>query len=1034
MNFMQKLLGRPHAIVALAILVVVAGIAAYLTLPMNLFPDTNRPMVSVVTQWPGAEASDVEQDITHPVETQLSAIDGVRRVTSVSRDQVSAVTVEFEYGNDIDIAATKVLTELKRVESRLPAGARSPVIFRITNAAQPVTVLALTAASDSGLKLGEVRRIAENQLRDRLLRIPGVAEVEVFGGHERQVQVNLDRAALESHHLNVPAVATAIVASNITAPEGLVQRNGYRFLLTLNSLAHNPQQIADIRVPVSGGGFVRIGDLGQVSWGDADPTSLYRGNNNQAIAISMLRGQNGYSATVARAIDAEIPNIRAQFPMLHIAQSDGQLRLIDLTVDNMLGALRDAVIMVVFVILLFLADTRAAFITALSLPFTYLLTFVVMKLIGYEFDMVTLTAVIIAVGLLADDAIVVIENIERRMREHGETGLTVAANGTQEVMLAVLSGTIANAVVLLPIVFIGGYVQTVLRPLSLTLTIALVASFIVAVTIIPLLTPWVLKPDARDPLRKPLLRFDTYVLRPLKRFYAGLVSWSLKYPKSVLLVALIVTLASFRQMPVVGRELMPLMDTGITQVSFEAQPDTDVKDMQRISGDVDAAIRASVKPEWLISTSTVVGAEPSDKSFGAARTFQQGMATVNLVDRFHRSETLYQINQDIQRRVRAIPGLINANAVVYGATPLSSIRGTVDLMVTGPDWQVLDQIADKLQTRLQKVGGLTGFERSWQGDAKRLQLDVNAAKASAYGLTPGAIAQQVAAQANGIPGGSLRVPGENGIPVWVRLRSDERSSPAAIAALNLTAPNGSIVPLAQVATVKTVYAPTAFTHQNLQRTVDVIGYRRDIAVTALDDHVTEALKGMQLPRGYTISNEGEMKEMNESFSRLTQSLALGIVLLAVVLVIAFRSFVSPIAILATLPLAVTGAAWAMMIADKHGCMPSFMGLILLMGIVVKNGILLVDFAQEALAKGTPLKESILQAVDLRTRPILMTAAAAAVGMVPVAFEWSVGLERLSPLGVVAIGGLIAGTFLTLLIVPVLLYLLYKRRYPEVVPA
>ena len=1034
MNFMQKLLGRPHAIVALAILAVVAGIAAYRTMPMNLFPDSNRPMISVVTQWPGAEASDVEQDVTHPVETQLSAIDGVRRVTSVSRDQVSAVTVEFEYGNDIDFAATKVLTELKRVESELPAGTRSPVIFRITNAAQPVTVLALTPAGNSGLERGEVRRIAENQLRNRLLRIPGVAEVEVFGGHQRQAQVDLDRGSLESHHLNVPTVATAIVASNITAPEGLVHRDGYRFLLTLNNLAHNPQQIADIQVPVPGGGFVRIGGLGKVGWGDADPTSLYRGNDNQAIAISMLRGQNGYSATVARAIEAEIPDIRAQFPMLQIAQADGQLRLIDLTVDNMLGALRDAVIMTVLVILLFLADTRAAFITALSLPFTYLLTFVVMKLIGYEFDMITLTAVIIAVGLLADDAIVVIENIERRMREHGESGLTVAANGTQEVMLAVLSGTIANAVVLLPIVFIGGFVQTVLRPLSLTLIIALAASFIVAVTIIPLLTPWVLKPGARDPLRKPLLRFDTYALRPLKRFYAGLVSWALKYPKSVLFVALLLTLTSFLQMPVVGRELMPLMDTGITQVSFEAQPDTDVADMERIAREVDAAIRASVKPEWMISTSTVVGAEPRDKSFGAARTFQQGMATVNLVDRFHRGETLFRINQDIQRRVRAIPGLINANAVVYGATPLSSIRGTVDLMVTGPDWRVLDRIADELQTRLQKVGGLNGFERSWQGDAKRLQFDVDAAKASGYGLTPGAIAQQVAAQVNGIPGGTLRVSGENGIPVWVRLRGDERSSPAAIAALNLTAPTGTIVPLAQVATVRTVYAPTAFSHQNLQRTVDVIGYRRDIAVTALDAHVTEALKGLKLPRGYAISNEGEMKEMNESFRRLTQSLALGIVLLAVVLVITFRSFVSPIAILATLPLAVTGAAWAMMIADKHGCMPSFMGLILLMGIVVKNGILLVDFAQEALAQGVPLKEAILRAVDLRTRPILMTAAAAAVGMAPVAFEWAVGLERLSPLGVVAIGGLIAGTFLTLLIVPVLLYLLYKRRYPEGAPA
>ena len=1031
MNFMQRLLGRPHAIIAIASLVVVAGIAAYWTMPMNLFPDTNRPMISVVTQWPGAEASDVEQDLTHPIETQLSAIDGVRRVTSVSRDQVSAVTVEFEYGNDIDIAATKVLTELKRVESSLPAGSRAPVIFRITNAAQPVTVLALKPAPGSNLNLADVRRIAESPLRNRLLRIPGVSEVEGFGGHQRQAQVVLDRAALIAHHLGVVQVASALAASNITSPEGLVHRDGLRFLLTLDSLSHNPQQLAAVNVPTPGGGFVQVGDLGTVGWGDADPTSLYRGNGRQAIAVSLLRGDKGYAATTARNIEDALPSVRAAFPMLRIAQADGQLRLIDLTVDNMLGALRDALIMTVLVILLFLADTRAAFITALSLPFTYLLTFLVMKLIGYEFDMITLTAVIIAVGLLADDAIVIIENIERRMREHGESGLAVAANGTQEVMLAVLSGTLANGVVLLPIVFIGGFVQTVLRPLSVSLMVALAASFLVAVTVIPLLTPRLLKPGASDPLRRPLSYFDRWVIQRLKRFYARLVAWALDHPKRVLFVALLLTLASLRQLPVVGRELMPLMDSGITQISFEAQPDTDTADMQRIAKAVDGAIRASVKPTWLVSTSTVVGAEPQDKSFGAARIFSQGMTTVNLVDRFHRSETIFQINREIQRRVRTIPGVIDANAVVYGATPLSSIRGTVDLMVSGPDWRVLDAIAGRIEQRLAKVGGLTGFERSWQGDSTRLQLDVDTARASIYGLTPGAIAQQVAAQVNGVPGGFLRVQGEDSVPVWVRLRADQRSSPQAVEALEVTAPNGSMVPLAQLARVKTVYAPTTYTHQNLQRTVDVIGYRRDIAVTSLDAHVAEALKGLNLPRGYTMSDEGEIKEMNASFTRLGQSLALGIVLLAVVLVIAFRSFITPIAILATLPLAVIGAAWAMLIADKHGCMPSFMGLILLMGIIVKNGILLVDFAQEAIGRGVPLKQAILQAVDLRTRPILMTAAAAAVGMVPVAFEWAVGLERLSPLAVVAIGGLLAGTFLTLLIVPVLLFLLLRKRHPDV---
>jgi len=1029
MNLMERILARPHAIVALAVLVVAGGIVAYLTMPMNLFPDTNRPMVNVITKWPGAEASDVEQDVTHPIETQLSAIDGVRRVTSVSRDQVSAVSVEFEYGNALDIAASKVQTELKRVETSLPAGVLPSTIFRISNAAQPVTVLAITPAKDSGLDLGSVRRIAENQLHDVLLRIPGVAEVEVFGGNERQVQVNLDRGRLASHHLSVGAVAAALSAGNVTAPEGLVELNGYRLLLTLDSLAQTRQQLEDVAVPVRGGGTVRVGDLGSVSWGDADPTSYYRGNNQGAIAVSLLRGEDSYAAATARAIDGALPAIREQFPALHIEQADGQLRLIDLTVDNMLGALRDALIMTVIVILLFLADTRAAFITALSLPFTYLLTFLVMKLIGYEFNMITLTAIIIAVGLLADDAIVVIENIERRMRESGETGLAVAANGTQEVMLAILSGTIANGVVLLPIVFIGGFVQTVLRPLSVSLMIALAASFVVAVTIIPLLTPRLVRPGARDPLRKPLSYFSLWVIQPLKRFYAGVVGWALEHPRRVLLVALVLTLASLRQLPVVGRELMPLMDTGIAKVSFEAQPDTDVAGMRQIGGQVDAAIRASVPSGWLISTSTVVGAEPQDKSFGAARTYQQGLTTVNLVDRFHRDKTIFSIDSEIERRVRTIPGVTTANAVVYGATPLSSIRGTTDLMISGPDWRVLDRLATEVEDRMETVGGLAGFERTWRGNSKRLQIDVAAAAASSYGLTPRAIAQQVGAQVNGIPAGGLRVSGENSIPIRVRLREDQRSSLESIAAAELMTPAGTSVPLGQVATIRSVYAPAALTHQDLQRTVDVIGYRRNVAVTALHDHVTAALADFSLPRGYTLSDEGEIKEMNASFVRLGQSLALGIVLLAVVLVISFRSFVTPVAILVTLPLAVIGAAWAMLIAGKHGCMPSFMGLILLMGIIVKNGILLVDFAQEALSRGVPLKDAILQAVDKRTRPILMTAAAAAVGMVPVAFEWAVGLERLSPLAVVAIGGLVVGTFLTLLIVPVLLYLLLKRRYP-----
>ncbi len=685
MTFMERLLRQPHTIVALTIVGVFAGLLSFLQLPTNLFPDSSRPMVTVVTQWPGAMAKDVAREVTHPVEVRLSALEGVRRVFSTSRDQVSVVTVEFEYGNRIDTAANRVTTELPRVSGLLPAGTRSPLVFKITDAAHPAVVLAVSSGKNNPLGLAQLRRIAENPLRDTLLNLPGVAEVEVFGGHNRQVSVALDKNHLQAYGLTVPEVAAALANGNLSRPAGLIHRDGFRLLLTTQFLAHGPADLAKVLVPVKGGNFVRVGDLGHVAWGEADPSSIYEGNGKPAIALSILRGNQGNTSQVVKMIEDHLPQIQKDFPALQISIADTQGRLINLTIGNMLDALRDAVLMTVVVILLFLANSRASFVTALSLPFTYLLTFAGMYLLGYEFDMVTLSAIILAVGLLADDAIVVIENIERRMREYGESGITVAAKGTSEVMLAVLSGTLSNAVVLLPIIFIGGYVQTVLRPLAVTLSLALLASFVVSITIIPLLSMRLLKPGAKDPLGRIMRPFDRWLLGPLKGFYAHTVGWALGHRLVTLVIFVALLAVSARQMPLIGRELMPLMDTGIILVNFEAQADTDIQGMQQIADQVEQGIRAVIKPQWVLNTSTVVGAEPAVKSFGAARTLQQGQTTVNLIDRFHRDQKLAQIEQRIRQRVRQIPGLISANVTEFGATPLSSLRGTVDLMITGPD-------------------------------------------------------------------------------------------------------------------------------------------------------------------------------------------------------------------------------------------------------------------------------------------------------------------------------------------------------------
>ena len=370
MNFFERMLRKPHAIIAITLVTVLAGIIAYITLPMNLFPDTNRPVVAVITQWPGAAANDVATDVTHPIEVRMKAIDGVRRVTSTSRDQVSSVQIEFHYGNNIDEAATKVTTELPRVRSILPQGIKDPLIFKITDAARPLMVLAVTSSKGYDLSLPQIRRLAENQLRDELLQIPGVAEAEVFGSQERQVAVDLDRNKLEAYNLNVGQVALALSKANISTPSGLIYQHGNRYLLNTQVLAKGPDDISQILIPLPKGNFVRVGDLGEVKWGAADITSIYRGNGQPAIAISLLRGEQGHAREIIAEITKRLPKIEQQFPMLHIEQADTQGRLIDLTVDNMLGALRDAVIMTIIVILLFLGDTRAAFITALSLPFT----------------------------------------------------------------------------------------------------------------------------------------------------------------------------------------------------------------------------------------------------------------------------------------------------------------------------------------------------------------------------------------------------------------------------------------------------------------------------------------------------------------------------------------------------------------------------------------------------------------------------------------------------------------------------------------
>jgi len=489
-------------------------------------------------------------------------------------------------------------------------------------------------------------------------------------------------------------------------------------------------------------------------------------------------------------------------------------------------------------------------------------------------------------------------------------------------------------------------------------------------------------------------------------------------------VGLILLAISARQMGLVGRDLMPPMDTGIIKVAFETDANSSLAATETQMSQMERIIRTR---KDVTSVSSVIGSEPDVISFGAGRLAQQGLLTVHLTDRFHRRESIWQVEDSLRAQFRALPGLKSVDVFDFGATPLSSIRSPVDVMISGPDLAVLDHIGNEVEQRLRKgVRGATSISRSWTMDSQEIAFHADPDKLALYRVSPATVAMQLQGAVRGMPGSVFQIPNQDGMDIWLQIQANQRQHSGQLDTYPIQTPDGP-VPLAQLGTLSRQAAPTMITRQGLQRTLDIALYRARRPISHLQEDVVAALRGIQVPPGYQISHVGEIEQMQESFGRLGQALILGLVLLYFSLVPAFRSWTHPLTIMSAIPLALIGAAWSMLLMDKHGCMPSMMGMILLGGIVVKNSILLIDFIAAARAGGASVKEALVGSVRIRTRPILMTAVGTSVGMIPIAAEWAIGLERLSPLAVVAIGGLMVSTFLTMVYVPILYSLFEDGR-------
>lgn len=1007
-------LRNPYALTALVLAVAVLGLASYWTTPRDLFPETTPPQAVVIAPWAGASAEDVADNVTRVLEKELATLSGVDDLTSTSRDGVAAIRVAFGYHRDPGAAVTEVSNALDRVGSDLPADMGQPQVHAITPATQPAMTLAVRPGEASPKDLATVRLLADNPLQDRLLALEAVGDVEVFGGPAPEVRVAVDRDRLRGHGLSLEAVVGELSRRNLTVPAGRIYTEGSEYQVTVDGRAADAEAVRSLPLHRGEAGSVTVGDVAEVRLAEQEARSLYHGNGEPAVGLNILRPLDGANLAAIEAVQAELPALRAEFPDLRFETASSQESLIRANASGMRQSVLQAVILTVAVIFVFLADRRASAVAAVSIPLAFLAALAMLGASPYTLNMVTMAGLIIAVGLVIDSSVVVLENI---YRHHQDGRKDAVRSGSGEVALAVTAGLLTTVVVLLPVMFAGGYIQRIMRPLNLTIAVTLIASLLVALTVVPAIAARLLARRQRAPSRTERLVGRTQgLVDAMGDFFQALLRAALRRRWLTLLLAGGFLVGTMRVVPgLIGNELMPPMDTGIVTVSLDTPSHYRPERVERVLARAEERIAATPGVERI---SSVVGSEPGKVSFGAGgATAQTAELQVELVPRTEREASIWDIQDRWRTALRDMEGVRTFTVSEYGATPISTTKAPLDIILSGPDPATLHRLGNRVLERLEGQPGLVDVTRSWYPAKPEQQVRVDPELARLYGTSTEAVGSALQAAVDGVPAGALDLEGFLDIPVTVAYREGNLTEPGDVGAVPVATDHG-FLPLRALAGVSEERAPPVITREDLRATLDITAVNRDYTIAQVAAEAERRLADLDLPAGYDLMVGGTVADLEKNQGRMRQALLVGIALLYLVLVALFRSFRHPLAIMAAIPLAAAGALWGLLLFGKPMCMPAIMGIILLGGTVVNNSILLLDFVERARAEGMERAEALLASVRLRMRPVLMTTVSTIIGLTPLVFEMAVGLERMSPLGVAAAVGLAVGSLWTLVVVPV----------------
>lgn len=1007
----------------------VMGAFSLQRLGLDQYPNVDVPVVVVVTSYPGATPETVEMEVTRPVEDALNAIGGLDEVTSTSYEGRSVVVAKFKLEVQSSAAAQEVRDKIAAIEANFPEDTKKPVISRFDPAAEPILSLAISSTS---LDVPALATLAEQKVVRQLTTVAGIGQATLVGGRKRQIDVTIDETRMRALGIGVNEVVTALRAGNSNSPAGSVVDPVSERTIQIQSRIEEPEALLDMVVARRGGVAILLRDVATLSEGAADAENRAIYNGQTALAIDIVKVQDANTVQVVSDVRKRLDALNAELSPQNI-----QLRIvtdssipIQESVTQVQTTLIEGAALAVAIVFLFLNSWRSTVITGLTLPIAIIGILTVVDFLGFTLNTLSLLALTLSIGILVDDAIVVRENITRHLHM-GKSHLRAALDGTGEIGLAVIATTATIVAVFLPVAFMDGIVGRFFYQFGVTVSAAVLISLFVAFTLDPMLSSVWYDPDAqadakRGPIGRLIARFD-HGFEWMAGQYRHAIDWTLRHRLVTLLVTAGIFIGSLFMVPLVGTEFVPDADEGRFQINLTAPVGSSLDYTTAKLQQVKKALREFPEVEMLYSTINTGGAAGKHRA----------AILVGLVPLSAREQTPLSLAEPVRKRLSAIPG-IEINILQNG---LGGGESPVQLSILGDDRAVLEKIANGLVEDMKKIPGLVEVTSSTKDVTSILSVRLKPAAASDLGIARADLAAALSALIGGEDVSKWTDAHGNSYDIVVRLPVERRSDAARLGELMITTgrtgANGAplMVRLDQVADIGTVAAPAEIRRFDNRREILVSA---NITGRTLGD-VTETLQGLtasrDLPAGYRIRFGGEAETMQETVGHMGTALSMAIIFIYIVLASQFGSFLQPLAIMVSLPLSLIGVLLGLMVAGSTINMFSLIGFIMLMGLVTKNGILLVDFANRERRRGLTLNEALANAGVIRFRPIIMTTLAMIFGMIPLGLAVGGGGAQRAPMAHAVVGGLISSTLLTLIVVPVILSYIdsITRRFARLLP-